>query len=432
MISKYIFLALMAFSPNIAYCDSKDGQKEDYIKQFRSVFDIVEAKYVQEPNKQDLIDGAIRGMLSSLDPYSTLFIDGDLEEFVKDVDGEFGGVGIQIYPDKTGLKIISPIDDLPAFKAGIKSGDIIVAIDDFDISSEVYDKSVKRIRGEVGSKVKLTIYRSGEKDLLEFVLTREIVKINPVKIKLDKDLAYIRIPIFNRQTFSSLQTEMQKIQKENKSNIKGLILDLRNNPGGSLDQSVQIASYFIDNGTIVTIKYKDKSQNQVFSSQKLMQKFPNVPIVTLINEGSASASEIVAGALQDNKRAIIMGVKSFGKGSVQEFILINKRSGIKLTEAKFYSPNGKEIQGNGIVPDIIVEQQKIDYEKKEETILDKFAKNSRNQRKNFSIKSKTKEIEKQTKPKEDSSEQYLTDYQYARAFDLIQGLNIVNSLEEKK
>ncbi len=441
MISRYIIITLIALNSNLAYCDSSNNKNEHYIEQFKSVLNIIDQKYVQKPNKQELVDGAIRGMLSSLDPYSSLFVDDDLEEFMKDIDGEFGGVGIQIYPDKTGLKIISPVDDLPAFKAGIKSGDIIIAIDDFDINNEFYEKSVKRIRGNVGSKVKLTIYRSGEKDLLEFVLTREIVKIHPVKVKLDKDIVYIRIPVFNKQTFSSLQTEMQKITKTNKSSIKGAILDLRNNPGGSLDQAVQVTSYFIDKGIIVTIKYRDENQNHVLVSEKLMQTFPLVPVIILINEGSASASEIVAGALQDHKRAIIIGTKSFGKGSVQEFIPINNRSAIKLTEAKFYSPNGKEIQGNGIIPDIIIEQQKIEYEKKEETILEKFTNNSRNQRKKLSITQEIKEKDKEKmsdwqdvdktksikKPVEDRSEQYLSDYQYARAFDLIKGLNIVKA-----
>jgi carboxyl-terminal processing protease len=417
--------------------------KDKYIEQFKEVFSIVEKKYVQQPDKQKMLDGAIRGMLKSLDPYSTLFVDEDLEDFKKDFDGEFGGIGVEIYPDKTGLKIISPIDDLPAFKAGIKAGDIIVGVDDYDITSEFYDKAVKRIRGPIGSKVKITIYRAGEKDLLEFELVREIVKIHQVKANLDGDIAYVRIASFNKNTFNSFIYAIEKLKKESKTPIKGMILDLRNNPGGLLDQAIKISSYFLNGGIVVKIKGRKASQNYSFVDEKLQQKSPNMYVVVLINGGSASASEIVAGALQDHKKAIILGTRSFGKGSVQEFIEINKRSAIKLTEAKFYSPNGREIQGDGIVPDIIVEDQEVKYTKQEETIVQKFFNSSKKQRKDSStLDKKTENSQDGAKSKKETneakkdnidnrSESYLKDYQYSRAFDLLQSLNITNPIQQK-
>lgn len=432
-----ILIVFIIFIPRIIIAEiSPDNNqtKEEYIEQFKDIFNIIEKKYVQEPERQKMIDGAINGMLKSLDPYSTLFVDEDLEDFLKELDGEFGGIGVEIYPDKGGLKIISPVDDLPAFKAGIKAGDIIVGVDDYDVSNEFYDKAIKRIRGEPGTKVKITIYRLGEKDLLEFELVREIVKIHQVKAKLDKDIAYIRISTFNKNTFSSLQESMEKLQKESSSPLRGIILDLRNNPGGHLDQAIKISSYFIDSGTIVSIKSRDIARNQIFNSEKLSKRAPKAYVVVLINGGSASASEIVAGALQDHRRAIILGTKSFGKGSVQEFIPINKRSAIKITEAKFYSPNGNEIQGEGITPDIIVEEQNINYDKKEDSVMQKFFNNSKVQRKKQSFKTDKVAINidiKEKEIKEIMSEKYLTDYQYARAFDLIRGLNIIKQFQYK-
>jgi carboxyl-terminal processing protease len=438
---RYLILISIIFC---SFTVCSESNNAEYIKQFKDVFEIIEKKYVQAPDKQKMADGAIRGMLKSLDPYSTFFVDDDLEDFMKEFEGEFGGIGVEIFPDKTGLKIISPIDDLPASKAGIKAGDIIVGVDDYDVGNEVYDKSIKKIRGAIGTKVKITIYRAGEKDLIEFNLTREAVKIHQVKIKIDNDLAYIRIGSFSKNTFSSLIEEMQKINAQLKKPIKGIILDLRNNPGGLLDQAIKVSSYFIQQGVIVSVKSRDPSQNNVFVSEQLIQRAPKVNMVVLINEGSASASEIVAGALQDHKRAIVLGTKSFGKGSVQEFMPITKRSAIKLTEAKFYSPNGKEIQGLGVTPDILVEEQKIDYEKKEETVMQKFFNNSKNQGKEESIKTIGGTSEQKTEDKKDldknleikkeedtRSEKYLNDYQYARAFDLIKGLNITNQSKSK-
>jgi carboxyl-terminal processing protease len=435
---KFIVLLFISLLSVNSYSIVATKSQDDYINQFKAVFDIVEKKYVQEPDKQKMLDGAINGMLKSLDPYSSLFVDDELEDFFKEFDGEFGGIGVEIYPDKTGLKIISPIDDLPAFKAGIKAGDVIVGVDDYDVSNEAYDKSVKRIRGQAGTKVKLTIYRAGAKDLLKFDVVREIVKIHPVKTLLDRDIAYIRIVSFNKNTFNSLQEAIDKLEKNTKTPIKGMILDLRNNPGGLLDQAIKVGSYFIDNGTIVSIKGRSAGYDRIFQAEKLPKKSLKPVMIVLINGGSASASEIVAASLQDHNRAIIMGTKSFGKGSVQEFIPINKRSAIKLTEAKFYSPKGTEIQSNGVNPDIIVEEQEVNYVKKEKSVMQQFLSNSKNQKNNNVAKDSDKQTESKNiaaDPKSDLSDKrstkYLEDYQYARAVDLIEALHVINKLKSK-
>lgn len=415
-----------------------------YFKQFQEVFERISTDYVQEPAKQKMTDAGIDGMLSSLDPHSGYFTDEDLEDFLNQTKGEFGGIGVEITYDNGDIKVISPIDDLPAYKAGIKSGDYIVKVNDDFVSVLGFNKAVKEMRGEVGTKVKLLVIPQDESKPKEIELTREIVTIKPIKSHLEKNnIAYIRIVTFNEHTIFELKKALKNLQNESKTGINGIILDVRNNPGGLLDQAVAVSEYFIESGVIVSTKGRTKNSNSMFTSNKFADKAPTVPMVVLINGGSASASEIVAGALKDHKRAILVGTKSFGKGSVQSLIQVSPRAAIKLTTAKYYTPNDHSIQAEGIEPDITVEMAKVEYPERgtekrfSEASLKNYLKNDENKKgtsdtKKAEIKNDknlpTNNI-KETTPKntiDPTADFYKNDYQFARAYDLITGLILIN------
>ncbi|MGI4776102.1 MAG: S41 family peptidase [Janthinobacterium lividum] len=471
-----ILLSTSLLIANIAWANEQSDQV--YLKQFQEAFERVKRDYVHIPDRQKMVDGAINGMLSSLDPHSSYFVDEDLEDFVSHTRGEFGGIGVEVIFENGAVKIISPIDDLPAYRAGIEAGDYIVGVNDELVSNLGYNKAVKEMRGDVGAKVKLLVIKETENKPREVELIREIVTIKPIKTILeDGDIAYVRIATFNEHTMSELEKAFKKLQTEtkDKAGIKGIILDLRNNPGGLLDQAVAVSEFFIDSGIIVTTKGRNSSNNSMLKVTKFQPKAPLVPIIALINGGSASAAEIVAGALQDHKRALIVGTTSFGKGSVQTFLPTNlrKAAAIKLTTAKYYTPSGRSIQADGINPDIIIEPAKVEYldKKKEEKrfseaslknhlknegLIEKEKSNSRgdkeinkskdNKYRNELTEDKEKKSDKILKiNKDDSSEDdkkekkkvnneewtfselYMKDYQYARAYDLIRGLIIAKN-----
>ncbi len=423
----------------------KDLSDLAYFKQFQEVFERVNRDYVQKPEKQKMTDAAIDGMLTSLDPHSSYFTDEDLEDFLNQTKGEFGGIGVEVCYDNGAIKVISPIDDLPAYKAGIKTGDYIVGVNDEFVSTLGFNKSVREMRGEPGSKVKLLVIIENESMPKEIELTREIVTITPVKAHLEKNnIAYIRIRAFNEHTISELKKSIKTLKNESKNDIKGIILDLRNNPGGLLDQAVAVSEYFIDYGVIVTIKGRTKNSNLVYTSNKFAEKAASIPIIAIINAGSASAAEIVAGALQDHKRAIILGTKSFGKGSVQSFTLINPRAAIKLTTAKYYTPSGRSIQAEGIEPDIVIEMAKVEYPEIK-SIDKRFSESSlknhlKNDNKKIATTNKDKEATKKINDnkKENKSKNtqdqlsnfYKKDYQFARAYDLMMGLILTKNENE--
>jgi len=424
--------------------ENKISNEEAY-KQFQDVFERIEKDYVQVPDKQKMIDEAINGMLNSLDPHSSYYTDEDLEDIFTYTKGEFGGIGVEIMYDSGAIKIISPIDDLPAFKAGLKGGDYIVGVNDELISTLGFHKAVKEMRGASGTKVKLLIIKAEEAKPQEIELTREIVKIKPIKAHLEKgNIAYIRIITFNESTISELKTAIKRLKTESKNNIKGIILDIRNNAGGILDQAIAVSDYFIDSGVIVTTKGRTDSSNSETKASEFSLKAPKVPIIVLINGSSASASEILAGALQDHKRAIILGTKSFGKGSVQALTQINSRAAVKLTIAKYYTPNGRSIQAEGIEPDIIIEPAKVEYpevkkvdKRFSESSLKNYLKNDNEKNKDINGKDnspKNKDSKKETNNKQEDtelSELYKKDYQFARAYDVITGLIINKELETK-
>ncbi|NRB10599.1 MAG: S41 family peptidase [Rickettsiaceae bacterium] len=450
-----------AFAKTTSKDENKLSNKPNsyYYKQFKEVFERIQENYVQEPDLQDMTDEAVSGMLRSLDPYSEYYTDEDLEFFLSNTEGEFGGIGVQIIYDNGAVKVISPIDDLPAYKAGIRAGDYIIGVNGELVSNMGFKKAVREMRGKPGTVLNLLVLKVDENKPKEIELKREIVKIKPIKYHLEENkevnIAYIRISAFNKTTIRELKKavkELEKQSKEKNKNIEGIILDVRSNPGGVLDQAAHVSEYFLDHGTIVKIKAKNKKDDMVISAGRFVEKAPKVPMVVLINGGSASASEIVAGALQDHARAIIVGTTSFGKGLVQTFTPINDRAAVKLTTAKYFTPNGTSINGKGIKPDIYIESAKVEYatednkdskftsssvksylkkynkeENKEEGKEKKKSSKDKKEKKNKKAKNnKYKEDKDKNKGAYVMSAKYKEDYQYARAYDLIRGLIIAN------
>jgi carboxyl-terminal processing protease len=323
------------------------------------VFDKIKHNYVEDVDDKTLLDNAIRGMLSGLDPHSTYLDAKAFEELRVGTTGEFGGLGIVVGMEDGFVKVISPIDDTPAQRAGVKAGDLIIRLDDTPVKGMSLDDAVKIMRGKPGTNIDLTIVREGEDQPLKFTITRDRIRVKSVKSRmLDPGYAYVRVSQFQERTGKDLHNAINELKKENKGNLKGLVLDLRNNPGGLLDSAVIVSDTFLDRGTIVSVKGRTED-NKLSQAATPGDTLKGAPIVVLVNEGSASASEIVAGALQDNKRAVIMGQKTFGKGSVQTVIPLGNNSALKLTTARYYTPSGRSIQAEGIVPDIALEHLQV-------------------------------------------------------------------------
>ncbi|MBN2720173.1 MAG: S41 family peptidase [Proteobacteria bacterium] len=333
-----------------AYNDTTYGQ----IRLFSEALSIVQKNYVEEPEPDDLIRGAIEGMLQSLDPHSS-FMDPDMyKEMQIDTEGEFQGIGITIGIRDGILTVIAPIDDTPAFRAGILAGDQIFLIEDKPTKNMTLMEAVKLMRGPKGTKVTISVIREGSSEPMKFTMTRDVIPLESVKVRdVDETIGYIRIAQFQKTTASEFEEGLEKIRKEKGSLSKGLVIDLRNNPGGLLVSAIEIADYFIDSGPIVTTRGRLENQNFSYNAKKAGTE-PEYPIAVLVNGGSASASEIVAGALQDYRKAIILGTTTFGKGSVQTIYRLDDGSGMRVTTAKYYTPSGRSIQATGIQPDIVV------------------------------------------------------------------------------
>ncbi|WP_166141788.1 S41 family peptidase [Methylosinus sp. RM1] len=322
---------------------------------FGDVFDKVRADYVEKPDEQKLVESAINGMLTSLDPHSSYLDAKGFKDMRTQTEGKFGGLGIEVTQEDGLVKVVTPIDDTPASKAGIMSGDLIFAIDDDNVQGLTLNQAVDKMRGQINTSVKLTILRGKDREKIEVKLTRAEIHIKSVRShKEDEDIGYIRISQFNEETSDGLRTAIQKFQQEMPGDkLKGYIVDLRNNPGGLLDQSIQVVNSFIDHGEIVSTRGRTADETQRYNARAAGDISRGKPVVVLINGGSASASEIVAGALQDHKRATILGTRSFGKGSVQTIIPLGGANGaLRLTTARYYTPSGRSIQAKGIDPDI--------------------------------------------------------------------------------
>jgi carboxyl-terminal processing protease len=333
---------------------ASDDMEETYknLEVFSNVLSIVQQDYVDDIDTQETIEGAIKGMLSSLDPHSSFLKPDDFKELQVETKGSFSGIGIEITVKDDMLTVVSPIEDTPAFKAGIQAGDRIIKIEGVSTNDMSLLEAVKKLRGVKGSEVTISIHREGWKELQEFTLVRDVIPIHSVRSKiLEPGYGYIRITNFQRDTSQDLQKGLMELLQNGP--LQGLVLDLRNNPGGLLDSSVKVADVFLDEGIIVSTKGRLQDQNMEFSAHSSVPEY-HFPMVVLVNGGTASASEIVAGALQDHKRALILGTQSFGKGSVQTIIPLADGAGLRLTTARYYTPNGTSIQAKGITPDVLV------------------------------------------------------------------------------
>ena len=355
-------LILFLFSQKVISSENEIYEKIDV---FGEVLEKINKEYVDEINQSDSMDSAINGLLQSLDPYSGYMSPEIFNEMQTETSGEFGGLGIEVTMESGVVKVISPIDDTPASKAGIKAGDYIVKINDTQVQGKSLSEAVELMRGPVGSSIELTIRRRGEKKALTFSVTREIIQIKSVKAELlEKNIGYIRLTSFNENSAGQIKKEINKFEKN--KNLKSYILDLRNNPGGLLSQAIKISDFFLDNGEIVSTKSRQQSENRKWFAKK-GDLTKGKTILVLINYGSASASEIVAGALKDHKRAILIGENSYGKGSVQSIIPLKNKGAIRLTVAKYYLPSGKSISEVGVSPDIEIDEESDDFKIKTET-----------------------------------------------------------------
>ena len=355
-------LTLFLFSQKVI---SSENELYEKIDVFGEVLEKINKEYVDEINQSDSMDSAINGLLQSLDPYSGYMSPEIFNEMQTETSGEFGGLGIEVTMESGVVKVISPIDDTPASKAGIKAGDYIVKINNTQVQGKSLSEAVDLMRGPVGSAIELTIRRRGEKKALTFSVTREIIQIKSVKADLlEKNIGYIRLTSFNENSSGQIKKEISKFEKN--KNLKAYILDLRNNPGGLLSQAIKISDFFLDNGEIVSTKSRQQSENRKWFAKK-GDLTKGKTILVLINYGSASASEIVAGALKDHKRAILIGENSYGKGSVQSIIPLKNKGAIRLTVAKYYLPSGKSISEVGVSPDIEIDEESDDFKIKTET-----------------------------------------------------------------
>jgi carboxyl-terminal processing protease len=358
---------LSAFSQS-AYAAAADTYRQ--LNLFGDVFDKIRDDYVEKPDESKLIEAAINGMLSSLDPHSSYMDAKAYRDMQVQTKGEFGGLGIEVTEEDGLIKVVSPIDDTPAAKAGILSGDIIAAIDDESTQGLTLDQAVDKMRGAVNSAVRLKILRGAAKEVKEFKIIRDVIKVQSVRSHVEgDDIGYIRITQFTEQTADGLKSAMEKFRADVPADkFKGYILDLRNNPGGLLDQSIEVVNAFIDKGEIVSTRGRNPDDAQRFNARPGGDLSGGKPLVVLINGGSASASEIVSGALQDHKRATLIGTRSFGKGSVQTIMPLGQDGALRLTTARYYTPSGRSIQAKGIAPDIeIVEDVPEDLKGKDDT-----------------------------------------------------------------
>jgi carboxyl-terminal processing protease len=357
------FIILFLFIFQKGFSDNSDIYKK--IDLFGEVLEKINDDYVDEVDQSKSMDSAINGLLQSLDPYSAYMTPESLESMQTETSGEFGGLGIEVGMEAGVVKVISPIDDTPASKAGLKAGDYIVKINNTQVQGKSLMEAVELMRGPVGSSIEITVRRRGEKKALIFNIKREIIEVQSVKFELLEDnIGYIRLTSFNENSSTQIKEKIEKLNKN--KNLKGYILDLRNNPGGLLSQAIEISDFFLENGEIVSTRSRQPSENRKWFAKK-GDLINGKTLLVLINYGSASASEIVAGALKDHKRAIILGENSYGKGSVQSIIPLKNKGAIRLTIAKYYLPSGKSISGVGITPDIEVVESSDEFKINSET-----------------------------------------------------------------
>jgi carboxyl-terminal processing protease len=411
--------------------DNESLPYED-LRTFTEIFGRIKRDYVEPVTDKKLLEDAIRGMLSGLDPHSAYLVAEEYQELKEGTTGQFGGLGIEVTMENGFIKVVSPIDDTPAQKAGIKTGDLIIKLDEKPVKGMSLTDAVKLMRGEPGSKIVLTIVREGLEAPLKLTLARDIIKVKSVKSRiLEKGYGYVRISSFQSGTGEALKEALASLKKENGGPLKGLVLDLRNNPGGVLNAAVEVSDAFLKSGLIVYTEGRIENSEMRFNASP-DDLIDDAPIVVLINAGSASASEIVAGALQDQKRAVIMGEKSFGKGSVQTILPTSNGAAVKLTTARYFTPSGRSIQAEGIEPDIALGRVKLETLDKADSLSIKEAdlsghlqkaNNAAKGKKEESDGDKSKDNDKQDGDKKDKSD--IEDYSLHEALNLLKGISII-------
>ncbi len=359
----FIFLLFLLAGTRIAIGETESPKAEalplDELRTFTEIFAKIKSDYVEQVDDKELLENAIRGMLEGLDPHSAYLDRDSYKDLQEGTSGEFGGLGIEVGMENGFVKVISPIDDTPAQKAGIKAGDLIIKLDDRSVKGMSLNDAIDIMRGKPGDPITLTIIRESEEKPLVITVVRDIIKTKSVRFEtLEPGFGYLRISSFQSHTVEGLRQAIDQLKKDNSGKLKGIVLDLRNNPGGILTAAVGVSDMFLNKGMIVYTEGRKKDSKLKFNA-KPNAKLPDVPLIVLVNAGSASASEIVAGALQDHGRGIIMGEKTFGKGSVQTILPMNNNAALKLTTARYYTPNGRSIQASGITPDIIIDKVKI-------------------------------------------------------------------------
>ncbi len=440
--------AILTFSLGSGAITASAASSDTYrqLNLFGDVFERIRSDYVEEVDDKDMVEAAINGMLTSLDPHSSYLTSKDFENMQIQTRGEFGGLGIEVTMENGIVKVVSPIDDTPADRAGVRAGDYITHLDGEQVMGLTLSEAVEKMRGPVKTTIELTIIRKGEDQPLILEITRDVIKVKSVRYRAEGNIAYVRVTAFNEQTDIGLKEAMKELSKELGPKLEGIVLDLRNNPGGLLDQAIAVSDAFLDQGEIVQTRGRDGRDTQRYNSTRGdLGKGKN--IIVLINGGSASASEIVAGALQDHQRAVVVGTKSFGKGSVQTIIPLPGNGALRLTTARYYTPSGRSIQAKGIDPDVIVEQLRlngaqtitartseaalrghlINPDDPEEKNTGKPANDNKD-----SGKKKDKSEDKNTGTDDESDEEAekdsrLEDYQLRYALDLLHGMSVVQA-----
>ncbi|MBT5943302.1 MAG: S41 family peptidase [Rhodospirillaceae bacterium] len=414
LLTAFAFSAILTAVPAAAIAADSDEETFRQLELFGDIFERVRSQYVDETEDGDLIEAAINGMLQSLDPHSSYLNEDNFRDMQVQTRGEFGGLGIEVTMEQGFVRVVSPIDETPAARAGIEAGDFITHLDGETVLGLTLSEAVDKMRGRIGSDIELTIRREGM-DPFDVAVTRDVVRIKSVRSRVEGKVGYVRITTFNEQTNDGLEAAMADIKQELGDELIGVVLDLRRNPGGLLNQAVMVSDAFLDRGEIVSTRGRENDDSQRFNARD-GDLAGGLPMVVLINRGSASASEIVAGALQDHKRAVIMGTESFGKGSVQTIMPIPGHGAMRLTTAAYFTPSGRSIQQTGITPDITVEQAKIETQDAQQGPRERDLRNARDNEGLDSDGDADGVVETTAQQ----------DYQLARALDLLKGIATYN------
>jgi len=404
------FATMLAFVPVASQAAETDEETFRQLELFGDIFERVRAQYVDETTDKQLIESAINGMLQSLDPHSSYLNEENFRDMQVQTRGEFGGLGIEVTMEQGFVRVVSPIDDTPAARAGLEAGDFITHLDGETVQGLSLSDAVDKMRGRVGSDIVLTIRREGVEPF-DVTVKRDVIRIRSVRSRVEGKVGYIRITTFNEQTAPGVEEAMVDIKAELGDEMIGVVLDLRRNPGGLLDQAVKVSDAFLDQGEIVSQRGRNPDDSQRYNATK-GDLAEGLPLVVLINGGSASASEIVAGALQDHKRAVIMGTESFGKGSVQTIMPIAGHGALRLTTAAYFTPSGRSVQRTGITPDIVVEQSRIETMEGADGVRERDLRNARD----------NEGIEQGDEGEERATSAAVQDYQLLRALDLLKGI----------